>query len=275
MRSVGQRGSGAAGRLAVPLLACLAWPSVVQAQGSSLPLYRATQLHCARFSETSRSEVETETGRGSVEATVDRSGVWSFRARDTAGGLLVEAWYDSLALRRRGADGEVRADTDGLIGGRYRGILAPSGAYTELAQPFVPDEVAEVADLSVAARDLLPPLPERSLAAGESWAGPGHELARLPDTAVAGRSLLHFRIQARSDTSQVLPRGDTVPIPVRQTVTEAGDIYWSPSSGLVRRTRDITIDATIPTGGRVRQPVRSRVTQRVELTRLPAQPDCK
>jgi len=72
---------------------------------------------------------------------------------------------------------------------------------------------------------------------------------------------------------ETVPRGDTVPIPVRQTVEEEGDIYWSPESGLVRRLRAITIEATVPAGGRVRQPVRSRVEQRVELTRLrPRQP---
>jgi hypothetical protein len=72
-----------------------------------------------------------------------------------------------------------------------------------------------------------------------------------------------------------MPHGDTVPVPLRQTTAERGDIYWSPAGGLVRRTRDITVDATIPSGGRIRQPVRSRVVQRVELTRLPSQPACK
>jgi hypothetical protein len=227
---------------------------------TSPPAYTAAQLHCARYSETSHSEIETETARGSVEATTDRAGVWSFRARDSAGGILLESWYDSLTLRRRSADGEVLADTDGMIGGRYRGLLSPAGDYAELARPFVPDEVAEVADLSGAALDLLPPL---------------RELSRLTDTAIAGRPIRRFRLETRSDTSQAVPRGDTVPIPVRQSIVETGDIYWSLSSGLVRRTRDITIEATIPSGGRIRQPVRSRVVQRVELTRLPPQRSCR
>jgi hypothetical protein len=55
---------------------------------------------------------------------------------------------------------------------------------------------------------------------------------------------------------------------------EQGDIYWSARSGLVRRTRDITVEATIPSGGRITQPVRSRVVQRVELTRLPSSSTC-
>ncbi len=244
-----------------------------QAPGAT-PAYSAVQLQCARFAETSRSHIETETGRGSTTATAERDGVWSFRARDSSGGVVLEGWYDSLSLRRRTGEHEVAADTDGLIGGRYRGLLRPTGGYVALARPFVPDEVAELADLSGVAQDLLPPLPPRSLGRGESWKQTGLELSRLPDTVVAGRTLLHLRLQARGETGQATPRGDTVPIPVRQTTVEVGDIYWSATSGLVRRTRDIIVEATVPSGGRVRQAVRSRVVQRVELTRLPSPPSC-
>jgi hypothetical protein len=242
--------------------------------GAQAPQYLVSQLDCARFQETSRSEVRTEMARGAVDATLERDGIWSFRARDTTGGLALDAWYDSLQLRRRSAGQEVTADTDGLIGGRYRGLLAPDGTYTEHASPFVPDEVAELADLSSAARDLLPPLPPRALALGESWTDSTLTITRLPDTAVAGRPMTHFRLRSRTESRETVPRGDTVPIPVRQIVEEAGDIYWSPASGLVRRLRAITVEATVPSGGRVRQPVRSRVEQQVELTRLPARRPC-
>jgi hypothetical protein len=238
------------------------------------PKYSASQLQCARFLESSRSEVQTEMARGGVDATLERDGVWSFRARDTTGGVSIEAWYDSLELRRRSAGQELTADTDGLIGGRYRGLLGPDGEYIEHARPFVPDEVAELADLSAAAQDLLPPLPRRALVPGESWSDSILTITRLPDTAVAGGRLAHFRLQSRAESRATVPRGDTVPIPVRQTVEEQGDIYWSSGSGLVRRLRDITIEATVPSGGRVRQPVRSRVQQRVEITRLPGRRPC-
>ena len=236
--------------------------------------YAASQLQCARFLETSRSEVQTEMARGAVDATLERDGIWSFRARDTTGGVALEAWYDSLTLRRRSAGQEVAADTDGLIGGRYRGLLTPDGEYVEYARPFVPDEVAELADLSTAARDLLPPLPPRALAPGQSWTDSTLTITRLPDTSVAGRPLAHFRLRSRAESGESVPRGDTVPIPVRQTVEEEGDVYWSPATGLVRRLRDITIEATVPSGGRVRQPVRSRVDQHVELTQLPGHRSC-
>jgi hypothetical protein len=248
----------------------------LHAQETALPrpAYSAAQLHCARFAETSRSETETESARGAAKATTEREGIWSFRARDSSGSVGFEAWYDSLSLRRRTPEGEVSADTYGLIGGRYRGLLSASGAYLEIARPFIPDEVAEVADLGTVARDLLPSLPPTGLLPGASWRDEGLELTRLPDTSVAGRATLHFQLSARAEASQTVPRGDTVPVPIRQVTIERGDIYWSPASGLIRRTRDITVEATIPSGGRIRQPVRSRVVQHVELTRLPSRKNC-
>ena len=257
------------------LALALAGQRVVYAQAPSVPSYTAGQLHCARFAETSRSDIETETARGSVTSSAERQGVWSFRARDSSAGVMLEGWYDSLALRRRTAESEVSADTDGLIGGRYRGLLKPSGAYVEIARPFLPDEVAEVADLAGAARDLLPPLPPTALERGASWKDPGLELSRLADTTVAGQRLLRFSLESRDETREALARGDTTPIAVRQTTVERGEIFWSPRSGLIRRTRDITVEATIPSGGRIIQPVRSRVVQHVELTRLPSRPGCK
>ena len=238
------------------------------------PRYSAAQLHCARFLEASRSEIETETAHGAVSATVERDGIWSFRARDTSGAVALEAWYDSLALRRRTSEGEVIPDTDGLIGGRFRGLLTPSGGYVEQARAFVPDEVAEVADLSGAGGDLLPPLPRRPLQGGERWRDSALALTRLSDTVVAGLTLRRYRLESRSESRGAVPRGDTVPIPLRQTSVEQGEIYWSPRAGLVRRLRDITIEATVPAGGRVRQAARSRVVQHIELTRLPSRQPC-
>jgi hypothetical protein len=239
------------------------------------PVYTAAQLHCARFAESSHSEVVTETARGAVKGTADRKGIWSFHARDSSGAVLLEAWYDSLDLRRRTGDSEVRPDTDGLIGGRYRGELTPTGGFSEIARPFIPDEVAEVADLSGAARDLLPPLPPKALAPGETWRDSGLALTRLPDTLVAGKALLHFRLEARSEARETVPRGDTVAIPIEETTVEQGGIFWSPVVGLVRRTRDITVQASIPSGGRIRQPVRSGVVQHIVFTRLRSQPACR
>lgn len=242
---------------------------------SPTPSYAAAQLHCARFLETSRSEIETETAGGTMQAGTTREGIWSFRAHDTTGGVALEGWYDSLALARRTAETTIVADADGLIGGRYRGLLRQFGAYAEIARPFVPDEVAEIADLSGVAGDLLPPLPPHALRPGESWTDSARTLARLPDTVVAGSRLMHFRLSVRAESREATPRGDTTPIPLRQSTVEEGDFYWSRASGLVRRSRDITVEAMVPAGGRVRRPARSRVVQHLELTRLPARVPCR
>ena len=78
-----------------------------QEPASSPPAYSAAQLHCARFAETSRSEIETETARGSVKATAERDGDLELPRPRHGGGVALEAWYDSLSLRRRTAESEV------------------------------------------------------------------------------------------------------------------------------------------------------------------------
>lgn len=238
------------------------------------PGYTALQLDCTRWAESSRSEIETVTHRASQKAAAGREAHWVFRARDTTGGVALEGWHDSLAVWRRADSVEVAPDTDGLIGGRYRGRLGPRGAYVATARPFVPDEVAEVAELSGALDDLFPPLPPVSLEPGKSWRGTGLEISRLSDSIAGRRALRRYALRARRDTNETVPHGDTLPIPIRQTTTEEGELIWDPAEGLVGRTREIVVEATITAEGRIRRPVRSRVVQHVELRRL-AVPACE
>ncbi len=231
--------------------------------------YRAAQLHCTRWLETSRGEIETATGGRAGEAAAGREAHWSFRARDTTGGVALEAWFDSLVVWRRAEGAELAPDTDGLLGGRFRGVLRQGGDYVAVARPFVPDEVAEVADVSRALEDFFPPLPARGLAVGETWRGGEHEIQRLPDTTLAGRTHLRFGSRTRRELSETVLHGDTVPIPIRQVTTEEGELTWNPASGLTSRVRDIVVETSIAAQGRIRQPVRSRLVQRVELRRLP------
>jgi hypothetical protein len=60
---------------------------------------------------------QTATGRAWDRARTVRTGWWTIRARDTTGGLTLEAWYDSLTLSRQSKVGELAPDTDGLLGG--------------------------------------------------------------------------------------------------------------------------------------------------------------
>ena len=234
------------------------------------PTYRAAQLDCSRWLETVRSDIETATGRALDRARTVRTGWWTIRARDTTGGLTLEAWYDSLTLSRQSKVGELAPDTDGLLGGRYRGVLSPAGEFTPITHPFLPDEVADVANLADALADLFPSLPPNDLSPGEAWRGPDTVIRRLADSADGGKAVVRYVVEARRDEHRTMPRGDTVPVRIRQIVSEQGQFEWDAAVGLVRRTRNIAVETVVPPGGRVRLAVRSRVVQNVELTRLPA-----
>ena len=195
-------------------------------------------------------------------------GVWQMRARDSAGAVMLEGWYDSLTIRRHTPAGDLTPDTDGLIGGRYRGRLDRAGHYEPTARPFIPDEVAEVADLSAALDDLLPPLPPGPLRPGGTWQDAGLTITRLADTVAQGRTLLHYSLNLQRRANETTPRGDTVPVALMQTTTEQGSFLWDSALGLTKRQRKIEVETSIPAGGRIRAPVRSRIVQYIEVTRL-------
>jgi hypothetical protein len=253
----------------VSLLAA-ALPAGLSAQTEAAPVYRAAQLDCALFAETSRTEITTSTPRASGEGAAERAALWQLRARDSAGVVALEGWYDSLAIRRHTPAGDLVPDTDGLIGGRYRGRLDSVGHYEPSARPYIPDGVAEVADLSGALDDLLPPLPAIPLSAGKTWRSSGLAITRLADTLVDGRTLRRFAVAIHRRASEATPRGDTVPVSLAQTSTEEGTILWDPGLGLIARERKIEVSTSIPAGGRIRAPVRSRIVQHVTLSRLPS-----
>ena len=159
-------------------------------------------------------------------------------------------------------------DTDGLLGGRFRGVLSPEGRYEPRVRPFVPDAVAEVADLGRVLDDLLPPLPPRALAVGDAWSdGAGLELRRLPDSVAHGRSLWRLALRARAESNAVTIRGDTTGLKAAQVTTETGEVDWDARKGLVRRTRHIVVETSLPAGGPLKLPLRSRLEQDATLTR--------
>jgi hypothetical protein len=251
-------------------LLTLGWSPAARAQQSAPPnlRYTAAQLDCVSFVEHSRSRLDAETGGRRRRETLTRSGVLRFRARGSGDSLALEAWYDSLALSRESPEVTLRPDTDGLIGGRFRGTLSPDGHYSEAVRPYIPDDVAEVADVGRTLQDLLPPLPPRPLAVGEQWTdGAGLELHRISDSSAGGRSVrrLLLRSKAQSDTAAI--RGDTIQLPATEVTTEDGEVDWDAERGLVRRTRHIVIETTVPAGGPLKLPLRSRMEQQAELVR--------
>jgi hypothetical protein len=177
-------------------------------------------------------------------------------------------WLDSLSLWRRLAETTIRPDTDGLIGGRYRGTLSAKGAYASRARPFIPDEVAEVAGMGSALDDFFPPLPQGTLRPGQSWSDSlGVTIRRLPDSALSGVPLYRFALETRQRASSAEPQGDTLPLRLRQTSQERGTYVWHPLLGLLRRDRLIVVETIVPPSRSVRQAVRSRIEQRITVKR--------
>jgi hypothetical protein len=230
--------------------------------------YSAAQLDCATFLEHSGARLQAETGSRRRRETLARDGVLRLRATAADSGIAIEAWYDSLALSRESPETTLVPDTDGLLGGRFRGTLSPTGQYAVRTRPFIPDEVAEVADVGLTMDDLLPPLPPPPMAVGRRWTnGEGLELERLPDSVAAGRTIHRLALRAHSKSDAASIRGDTTQLAATATTAEDGEVDWDPERGLLRRRRHLVIETTVPAGGPLKLPLRSRLEQEVELVR--------
>ena len=241
--------------------------NAVHAQETELR-YRADQLNCARFLETAESKILTQSGGRGREQTAGRAGVWQFRAVSADHQVALEGWLDSLALWRRSAGTTIRPDTDGLIGGRYRGTLSADGAYVSKARPFIPDEVAEVAGMGSALDDFFPPLPRGRLKPAQTWSDSlGVTIRRLSDSAFSGVPVYRFALETQRQTNSAETPADTVPLQLRQTSQEHGTYVWHPTLGLLRRERRIVVETTVPAGRAVRQAVRSKIEQRITVER--------
>jgi hypothetical protein len=238
--------------------------------------YSAQQLDCSRFLEIGESSILSQAGGRTRRQTSTRRGTWQFRATPSNQQVVLEGWLDSLAITRRSEEATISPDTDGLLGGRYRGTLSPTGAYTAQVHPFVPDEVAEVAGMHTALEDFFPLLARRALKAGESWTDSlGLTIRRLPDSALSGVPLYRFALERRTKSGAATTPGDTVPLKLRQTSDEHGQFVWHPLLGLLRRDRTIVVETTVPPGRSVHQAVRSKVEQRITLVRNLNPPGCQ
>src|ERR1700741_962526 len=165
--------------------------------------YAAAQLECARFRESSRSEGTTYVAGHTRRGTVGLDGEWRFRAAPASGDSVhLEGWLDTLALWRRAEQDSLEPDTDGIIGGRYRGLLSPGGRYRRETAPVVPDPLLEVANLARALDDLFPRLPPRLPAVGATWSdGAGLEIRRLSDSS-GSEPIYRFRLTLRRDVAE-------------------------------------------------------------------------
>jgi hypothetical protein len=230
--------------------------------------YGSSQINCARFLETAESTILTQYGSRSQEQTSGRSGVWQFRAQPAVDAVALEGWLDSLVLWRRSKESTIRPDTDGFLGGRYRGTLSSAGVYLSQARPFVPDDVAEVANMATALDDFFPPLPPRPLRPGQAWRDSSRvTVRRMADSGLSGVPLYRYELEARRENRSAPVAGDTTVLRLRQVSEERGTFVWHPSLGLLRRDRRIVVTIQVPASRRIRQPVHAKIEQYITVVR--------
>jgi hypothetical protein len=222
-----------------------------------------------------RTEAEavivTEVGKDRTRETTGRNGTIVIRGTRAPGDSLLqlEAWFESLTLYRESEGARLEPDTDGLIGGRFRAVLTPSGGMTSTELPFFPDDVAQVTDLSTTLTALLPQLPLKTLTVGSGWRDDlGTVILRLADMTIGGRRVERYRLTRKSErpVEQLLPDSSTVT--AKRSESEEGTFYWSNEVGLVRWERDLSDELLVEKGGVVKQPFRTRIEQKVTTERI-------
>jgi hypothetical protein len=148
------------------------------------------------------------------------------RALPDSGGLLVEAWYDSLSVFRQGPEGRVEPDAEGILGGRYRGELAPQGDYLSVASPFVPAALRDVFDFGRVLLHFFPPLPPHTLHPGGEWNDdPELTIWRLADSATAQGAVARYGWARRSTWEEAIAAGDST-VRLHRSESERGDLRW-------------------------------------------------
>ena len=247
-------------------LAALTLLAASPAAGQSLPGYVPSQLACARFHETVRSDLTLQTAGRTATANSGRDSymVVATAAASEPPRMLLVAWFDSLRVWRSVGSRRQEPDASGVLGGRYRATLLPDGSLSVQVSPFVPDAVREVTDLSGALDDMLPRLPPRVLQAGEEWrSGDTLAIKRLSDSV----GLQRFQVQRKLQGAVPPPPGDTLTPTYDRSLNDRGVVAWDAARGPIRYDHDVTVEASVPVGGAIKNPARSLVEQRILLER--------
>ena len=233
------------------------------------PRYAPLLLDCASYRVQVESEIVIQSGRSRTKEHSSRDGIMVLKASAADSLIKLEGWFDSLTLWRDGEGDRLTPDTDGLIGGRYRGLLTGQGGFTSTDTPFVPDEVAEIADLSNALGDLLPQLPATPLKLGESWKDDlGTVISRSADGMVGGRPVQRYRLIRKANREEKRTLPDSTEVSATRVESESGMFTWSGELGLVRWERDLTEEVSVPVGGLVKHPFKTGIEQKVTVLRV-------
>lgn len=217
---------------------------------------------CGTWRETVTTTLRSQLGVRDRLEEVRREGVLQVRTSPDTGGALLEAWYDSLTLRRSSPEGTLEPETDGFLGGRYGGVLTAEGRYRRSEVPFVPGTVSEVTDLQGTLDDFFPRLPSRSLTVGELDRQPDLAIERLSDSA----GLVRFRWSRTGDPDTVVV-ADSGGVRAVQEVREIGALTWHRTTGPVGWTRSLTIDSDVRGSVAIGR-IRTRGEQEIAVNRI-------
>lgn len=266
-----RQGGGLATRLTSMALALagLGWGPPAGSHDPEPPRYRPLLLDCARYRVVIQAEIVIQAGRQRNREHTGREGLMVLRAVAADSLIRLEGWFDSLSLWREGSGERLTPDTDGLIGGRYHGTLTATGEYSASDVPFIPDEIAEIADLSNALGDLLPRLPPIPLRQGGSWRDDlGTVISRTADGTIGGRPVERYRLVRRSERTESRLLPDSSEVSANRTESETGVFSWSSELGVVRWERDLSDLVAVPAGGLVKQPFKTGIEQKVTVVRV-------
>lgn len=234
-----------------------------------VPAYRVEDLRCAGFQEAVRTRIRGEIGSAAVEDKAGRDGVLVVRATPGRGELALEVWYDSLKVWRVTSTGLEKPDTDGFVGGRYRGILTAVGSWRSVAVPFVPNDVAEVADLQGVMAEFFPLLAPVELKPGREWVdSTGWKVRRRDDQREGGQIVKRYEWTGTRRAGDTTSVGDSAVVSVDQIIRETGELRWSDRLGPLGWSRHVVVNARIPARGGVKRPVTTVVEQDITVTRL-------
>jgi hypothetical protein len=244
----------------------LAWlPAPLSAQDAPGPLeYRLADLACRRFAVSVHTSIRSDLGRQERYERVEWSGTLVVTAEDSVGALVVHAWFDSLRASRETPEAMLRPDPDGLIGGRYAGVLGRAGRYSARLEPFIPSGLAELYDFGRVPQLLWPPLPLTSLVVGQSWEGEEEWRVRRLDDSTAAAGVLERYVLTFAPRSFPTALPDS--LVAETTEIEEGVFSWQRDGGLWSWARSIDSEVLIRRGDRTSLSTKAR--QEVMVQRI-------
>jgi hypothetical protein len=258
------------GPFVVALSVGMLYGKALAAQFDSSMSYHVGSLACVSLHQSVMSELETVHGKDRRTETIGWEGEIVLKAdADTGGTVSLIAWFERLRVWRDVPEGRLEPATDGILGGRYRGVLGPAGDYRRISAPFVPDAVSAIAAMDTALDELFPPLPTTPLAPGGTTAdGRGWGFDRLSDTVMASGTAWRLRLLRNDTTSVSVDWGDGQFSEGESVEEERSRMLWQPGMGPLSWNRRITTVVIFPTTIVSDRAVRTEVRQERRFSHL-------